>query len=399
MMKHTVKAAALLLALCLLLSACSAGGTQTQTAAPETSAPASGESAGETSAPAGRVKTGSLELQYANQFSVDYYSDGTALITIAAVDDKFLLLPEGVPVPEDLEAGVTLIRQPLDCIYQASSSAVDLFIQLGALDKLRMTSTNAANWELPEVLEALENGTLLYAGKYSAPDFEMLLSNGCDFVMESTMIYHSPDIKEQLESLGFPVMVERSSYETHPLGRMEWIKLYGLLIGREAEAETFFNEQLALLEALDLADTGKTVAFFHISTTGAAVVRKPGDYVSKMIEMAGGAYVFSHIDGQDDNALSTMNMQMESFYAGAKDADVLIYNSTIAGELNSVDELLQQSSLLADFKAVQNGNVWCTEHNLFQKSSASAAIIADLNAVFSGKADEGAALSFLHKLN
>lgn len=398
-MKTLCKLTALLLALCLLFSGCAA---QTPQQA-ESPSPAEAEGAASTEgaaaeAPAQREKTGSMELRYADQFSVDYYNDGTALITIATVEDKFLVIPEGVAVPEGLDADVKLIRQPLDCIYQASSSAVDLFIQLGALDKLRMTSTTASNWELPEVLEALDNGSMIYAGKYSAPDFELLLSTGCDFVMENTMIYHSPDIKEKLESLGFPVMVERSSYETHPLGRVEWIKLFGLLIGKEQEAEDFFNGQLALLENMELGDTGKTVAFFHINSVGAAVVRKPGDYVSKMIEMAGGEYVFSHIDGQDENALSTMNMQMESFYAGAKDADILIYNSTIAGELENMDQLLQQSSLLADFKAVQNGNVWCTEHNLFQKSSASAGIIADFNAIFSGKA-EGEELHFLHKLN
>ena len=397
-MKTLCKLTALLLALCLLLSGCAAQTPQQAESPSPAEAEGAAPAGSAAEAPAQREKTGSMELQYADQFSVDYYSDGTALITIATVEDKFLVLPEGVAVPEGLDADVKLIRQPLDCIYQASSSAVDLFIQLGALDKLRMTSTTASNWELPEVLEALDNGSMIYAGKYSAPDFELLLSTGCDFVMENTMIYHSPDIKEKLESLGFPVMVERSSYETHPLGRVEWIKLFGLLIGKEQEAEDFFNGQLALLENMELGDTGKTVAFFHINSVGAAVVRKPGDYVSKMIEMAGGEYVFSHIDGQDENALSTMNMQMESFYAGAKDADILIYNSTIAGELENMDQLLQQSSLLADFKAVQNGNVWCTEHNLFQKSSASAGIIADFNAIFSGKA-EGEELHFLHKLN
>ena len=39
------------------------------------------------------------------------------------------------------------------------------------------------------------------------------------------MIYHTPEVKEQLEDFGVPVLVERSSYENHPLGRMEWIKL------------------------------------------------------------------------------------------------------------------------------------------------------------------------------
>ena len=46
------------------------------------------------------------------------------------------------------------------------------------------------------------------------------------------MIYHSPEVKEQLEKLGVPVLVERSSYEQDPLGRMEWVKVYGALVGK-----------------------------------------------------------------------------------------------------------------------------------------------------------------------
>ena len=47
------------------------------------------------------------------------------------------------------------------------------------------------------------------------------------------MIYHTPEVKERLEEFGIPVLVERSSYESHPLGRVEWIKLYGVLLGKE----------------------------------------------------------------------------------------------------------------------------------------------------------------------
>ena len=76
----------------------------------------------------------------------------------------------------------------------------------------------------------MEDGRMLYAGKYNAPDYERILSGSCDLAVESTMIYHSPEVKEQLERLGIPVLVERSSYERHPLGRMEWLKLYGVLL-------------------------------------------------------------------------------------------------------------------------------------------------------------------------
>ena len=213
------------------------------------------------------------------------------------------------------------------------------------------------------------------------------------------MITHNPEVKEQLEKVNIPVLVEHSSYESHPMGRMEWIKLYGLLLGKTDEAEKFFDEKVQQLNEMQAADTGKTVAFFYISSTGSVNVRKPGDYVSKMIDMAGGSYVPTAQQLKvDDNALSTMNMQMEAFYAAAKDADYIIYNSTIEGDLQTISQLTQKSSLLKDFKAVQNGNVWCTEKNMFQQTTGAADMIADLNRIVTGQADQTDQLTFLHRL-
>ena len=341
---------------------------------------------------------GSMALQYATQFTVDYLSCGGALISVGT-EDRFLLLPEGVDVPQGAEEGLVVLRQPLGTLYNAASSAMDFFVQLDSLSRVRFTSTSYKNWGIPEVREALDAGTLVYAGKYSAPDFEMLLGEKCSLAIESTMIYHSPDIKEKLENLGIPVLVERSSYEPHPLGRVEWIKLYGLLLGKTAEAEAFYADQLAQVAQLaDIPSGELTVAYFHISTARSVVVRKPGDYLSKMIQLAGGKYIFDELPGQDDSSLSTMNMDMEAFYAGAKDADVLIYNSTIDGELNTLDQLLAKSELLGDFKAVQEGNVWCSEHDLFQKSSAAAVMIRELNRILSGDAAGEDQLEFFHRL-
>ena len=355
--------------------------------------------AGSSGRPAGqgdRQRTGSMEVSYAEQFAVDYYDDGSALLTIGGTDE-YLIVPEGSEPPKDTDAVV--IRQPAENIYLAASSAMDLFLRLDAMDAVRMTSTTQVNWSIQAVRDALDEGRLLYAGKYSAPDFELILAEDCGLAIESAMIYHSPDIREKLEELGVPVLVERSSYESDPLGRMEWIKVYGLLLGRTEQAEEFFSGQIESLSALgDTESGGKTVAFFHINSSGAAVVRKPGDYVTNMIRMAGGEYVFDELEGQDENSLSTMNMQMEAFYAGARDADVLLYNSTIDGELFTVDQLLEKSGLLADFKAVQEGNVWCTEQNMFQETSAAAGVIADMYAILTGGAEGVDELTYFHRL-
>ena len=92
------------------------------------------------------------------------------------------------------------------------------------------------------------------------------MSEGCDAAIENTMIYHSPKIIEQIEKCGIPVLIERSSYESHPLGRLEWIRLYGLILGRSDEAEQIFSEKCALLDdVVSRESTGSTAAFFYTS--------------------------------------------------------------------------------------------------------------------------------------
>jgi iron complex transport system substrate-binding protein len=341
--------------------------------------------------------TDSMDLQYATQFSVDYYGP-YALITIQG-ERRYLVVPAQTAVPADLDEDIIVLQQPLEQIYVAASAAMDFYSQLDGLSQVQFTSTKETDWTLSAVQQAMVDDTLHYVGKYSAPDYEQLLNAGCDLAVQSTMIYHSPETMEQLESLGIPVLVDYSSYEPHPLGRMEWVKLHGLLLGKEDVATAFYDKQVAQLEEI-LSDenSGKTVAFFYISSNGYANVRKPGDYIAKMIALAGGRYVFADLPVDDESATSTMNMEMESFYAGACDADYIIYNSTIDGELQTMEQLIQKSPLLADFKAVQQGNAWCTEKNLYQQTTGVSGMIQDLHAIISGVADDETQLTFLHRL-
>lgn len=354
-----------------------------------------GTAAGETWC--GLAWESSMELSYAQQFSVDYYEGGYKRIVIAD-EDCFLLVPEGAEAPDALEENVTVLQEPVENIYLVATSAMDLFAALDAMDSIRLSGTDADGWYIDAAKEALEDGSIVYAGKYSAPDYELILSENCGLAVESTMIYHNPEVKEKLEQFGIPVLVEHSSYEPHPMGRAEWVKLYGALLGKEDEACAVFDAQTERVRGVEESDsTGKTVAFFYISTSGYANVRKSNDYVSKMIDLAGGSYVFSDLGAEEDNALSTVNMTLEEFYAKAKDADCLIYNSTIDGEIHTIDELLAKSALLADFKAVKEGNVWCTGKNLFQETMSLGDMIVDIHTVLAD-GDAEAELRFLHKV-
>ena len=358
--------------------------------------------AGCTAAPTAPADTDELvfdhtyPLDYATQFTADCYADGSTLLTIPDAQAKFLVRPEGAATLHTVPEGVTVLQQPLDQIYLVAAAAMDFFDKLNAIDRITLSGKKEADWYITSAKDAMQKGSMLYAGKYSEPDYELILSEGCDIAVENTMIYHSPAVLEQLERLGIPVLVETSSYETMPMGRMEWIKLYGALLDKEDEAEALFNAKMdSLSGVLEQEPAGKTVAFFYITSNGAVNVRKSTDYVAKSITMAGGEYI-SFDDSAEDNAQSTINIQMESFYHGAVDADVLIYNSIIDGELHTLDELVALDPLLADFKAVKNGNVWCLTKNFYQESLELSDLILDVHGALNDSPD--GELRFLTRL-
>ncbi len=335
------------------------------------------------------------QLDYAQQFTADCYEGGYTMVSIPDSGQKFLVVPQDAAEVDSLPADVTVLRQPVENIYLVSTSVMDLILHLDALDSVTLSGTRAEGWYLPEAKQAMEAGRIAYAGKYSAPDYEQILAANCSLAIQNTMILHTPEVKEQLEHFGIPVLVERSSYESGPLERMEWIKLYGILLGKEDTAEQVFAAQeAAIAPLLEQEPTGKSCAFFSLSSNNLATVRKGSDYVAKMIEMAGGAYVFSDLT-DNGNSLATMNLPLEDFYAGAKDADVLIYNSAIEGTIASVSQLTEKFPLLSEFKAVQNGQVWCTSQSLFQQSMELADLILDMNKVFTEGTPDADTLKFL----
>ena len=333
----------------------------------------------------------SMELQYAENFFVDYYEGGYTMLTTTVDGAQFLVVPEDQPIPAQLDTSIVVLKQPIDHLYLVASAAMDMFRELQAVDRIRFSGQKEENWFIEEAKEAMKDGSMLYAGKYNMPDYELIVSEGCSLAIENTMISHSPEVVEKLNEFGIPVMIDYSSYETHPLGRVEWIRFYGALLGKEKEADAAFEKQMERLERVSKEDQANetepvgeemyadpTVAFFYITSNGTVNVRKTSDYVPQMIELAGGSYLFQDL-GSDEDHRSSVNMTMEEFYATAKDADYLIYNSTIDGEIRTVEQLLGKSAMLRDFKAVKEGNVWCTTNDLYQHSMSVGGFILDLH--------------------
>jgi iron complex transport system substrate-binding protein len=353
-------------------------------------------SSGSGSAPqiSGLTYSSTMKLDYAKCFDVYYYKGGYALIDVYD-DTRYLVVPQGKKIPSGLSKKIVVIRKPVDHIYLAATSSMALFSSMDAVDHIKMTELKASGWSVKAARNALEQGKMVYAGKYSQPDYELLLNKKCDLAIESTMIYHTPEVKDMIEDLKIPVLVDRSSYESDPLGRTEWIKLYSVLVDKEKTADKFFDRQAAIIEKLKgYKNTEKTVAFFYVSSDGKVVVRSSSDYVPTMIETAGARYIFK--DLKDKDSKSSIPMTMEKFYDQAADADYIIYNGSIDSSVRSVKDLEAKDAIFKKFKAVKNDNCWITGSSLYQRTDIVGEMVTDLHKVFTEKDPQN--LKFIKKM-
>ncbi len=327
------------------------------------------------------------ENQFARGFAIHRYYEG---YTVVSVNDgrNYLLVPDGKEAPAGADDSVIVLHQPLKRIYLAASGAMCHFDAIDAVDSIRLSGIEKDDWYIEAARKAMDEGTLVYGGKYSAPDYEKMVMDDIDLAIENTMILHVPKVQEKLEQIGISVFVDRSSYEEDPLGRCEWIKVYGALCGKDDKALEAFEAQRALVEQIrENVSSGKTVAFFYVNSNHQIVTRKKNDYLARMVTMAGGTYLAPDT-WDEDKSNGQITISMEAFYKYATEADILIYNSAVADSPSSLKELCDENGSFSDFRACQEGMVWYTDKSLYQYTDRTGTIIENLNEIVNENKDE-----------
>lgn len=393
------------------LTACSApkAPTQQSSTSSQTSETTSSQASQSSSAESSVTATGkeikgltfekTMELKYAEKFSVDYYNDGYKFITILDREgnkQEVLVIPEGKEVPEGLDKEVIAIKQPLNNLLISSTPTTSLINSLGELDRIKLTTTEEKDWYIDDVKSALQNKKLAFIGSYKEPDYEQIIANQPQFAVFSTMLLSVPEVAEKLKELKVPYILDQASYEPHPMARVEWIKLYGALFNTEDKANEKFEEQCKYVESIKPNESKKeTVAIFHITSKGVLHERKAGDYVVKMVEMAGGEYIFKDLE---PDSTGTVKMEFEDFYKTAKDADRIIYMWSLGGKPANIADFTAKNELFKDFKAVKENNVWCTTPDFFQISDTMGYMINDINKMLQIEDGNDSQLKYLFRL-
>lgn len=316
----------------------------------------------------------SVEFKYADNVSIDCYKGGYRMIKINE-NDPILVVPEGMQVPSGLDSDVYVLQRPLTNMLISSTPTMSLINAIDCLDSVALTTTDVSGWYIDNVKTRMEAGSIKYVGSASEPDYELMAASGVNFAIFSSGV--SEDVTAKLKQLGIHLVIDQSNVGSHPLARVEWIKVYGAIFDKEDAANKAFEEQEKLVNSIDGTKTGKSVAVFYITSKGVLYARNAGDYMAKMVTLAGGDYI---LDGKVGvGKTGNEKMEPEAFYSYAKDADVIIYVWSMGGKPATLSDFVARSSILGDMKAVKEGNVWCTTPDFFQTSATIGNIISDIN--------------------
>lgn len=246
-----------------------------------------------------------------------------------------------------------------------------------------MSTYDADSWYIDNVKNAINDGKITYIGDYKEPYYELITASGSEFAIFSTML--TEDVAAQLGELGVYVLLDESIDEDHPLARVEWIKLYGALFNCEEQAKEVFDKQVSYIDEIaEKGETGKTVAIFYVTSKGMLYARNAGDYMAKMVELAGGEYILSDMGVGETG---TTNMEMEAFYDSAKDADYIIYIYSLGGKPTSLSDVAERADIITEMKAYKEGNVWCTTPDFFLISDTIGSMINDIRLMMEADAD------------
>ena len=284
--------------------------------------------------------------------------DGYMVATVAnpwgdGVMQRYVLVPAAAQLPDSLPEG-TIVRTPLSNALVYSAVHSSLLTELGAAEAVKGI-VDAQYYTDSLVLKKLEAGAIADCGSSMAPTIEKGIEMHPDGILLSP--YQDSNF-EQLERLNSPLIMCADYMEQTPLGRAEWVKFYGALVGKDAEAEKLFNQVVEDYNRVK-AESAQSPRHPKVltETVISGVWNVPGgkSYMAQIIKDAGGIYPWT-----DDDHSGSLSLDFNQVLAVAKDADVWIIKSF---GIHSYDDLKGQYALNDKFDAFSKRKVYVCDTN------------------------------------
>ena len=286
-------------------------------------------------------------VRYAENFEIYPYKSGYKLIIknlSKRNDTEFYVFNDSIKIPSDLNDKI-IIRTPINSAIAFSSTQWAVFQKLGELDKVKgILESNYTKNE--EILRLVSEGEIVDVGMSTNVNAEKVIHLQPDLILYTP--YPTLDFSDLGKLSGSTMLPFPDYLESHPLGRAEWMKVIGILCGKEDVTNKWFSDLVKRYESLSSICTEveeKPTVFSDLPFENQWYVPGGKSYIAKIFNDAGADYIWKH-----NESTGSLHVDAENVLLKAKNADYWrVINSY--DEPFTYERLAKENELYPLFKA------------------------------------------------
>ncbi len=295
-------------------------------------------------------------FQYARLVSIEQKLGYKELIVknpkTLKVESKYILFPRNSKMKRPENAKI--IEVPVQNIAALSTSFVGMLNAIGSIDVIKAT-TEKQYISNKQLLKGINAGKVLTAGYETGLTPESVLKAKIPLIIFSGFGQPFPN-EDKFAQLGVVCFANYDWEEKHPLGKAEWIKVFGALVCKDKEADTYFNQVAASYlkikeEAKGIKNKKKVICGGLVGDIWYAPAG--GSFMAGIMKDGGLNYLYKNTVGT-----ASVTPTFEQVFSDDQVCDVWIN-----AEAPTLNKLFELNSKFKYFHTVKEGKVYGYMHD------------------------------------
>lgn len=296
------------------------------------------------------------DIRYAKGFKIEHYAN-FKLITITDpwqgaknIQYRYVLADDisGLPrFPEDIK----LIKTPVSRVVCLSTTHIAFIDILNKNNSIVGVSGTQYVYN-PHVRNEINNHKIVDVGYDNNLNYELIASLKPDLVITYGVGSQVTGYNQKLSELGINTVINAEYLEEHPLGKLEWIKFIAAFYNLGDSASDYFNiveKQYNELVRLTSGLERKPEVLIGMPWKDTWYVPGGKSYMAKLVEDAGGHYIWS-----DNESRESLALDIERVFALGQNAEIWLNT----GSINNKKEILTIDERFQSFAPYKNGRIF-----------------------------------------
>jgi iron complex transport system substrate-binding protein len=299
----------------------------------------------------------SEKVRFAERFTLEK-RDGLTLLTIINpwqgaknINQVYYLAGRGDAIPAGYDTS-RVIRTPVHRIITMSTTYLSMISALGETDKIVGISGSALLYD-EKLFNDVQAGKIGDVGYDNNLIMEMVVRLKPDLVMAYGIGGESYGIIGKLKDMGIRVMMNADYLENDPLGKTEWIKVFGALFSKERKADSLFSSIASSYDSLKTSVAAKSAVkptvMLGLPWKDTWYISPGNSFMGRLISDAGGDYIW-----KETRSETSLPYGLENVWMKAMHADYWLNISTVS----SRDEIISVDNRLGDLPSFKNGHLY-----------------------------------------